>query len=106
MNSKLAIAVYKPKEGKEKEMMSILKDHLPLLKRLNLISDKTGFLARSSDGSFIEIFEWRGEEEKIIAHSHPELKPVWDKMTEICDFPSLSELPEAGHNFPNFEVLD
>ena len=106
MQSKLTIAIYKPKSDRDDEMLEVLKSHTPLLKELGLISNKPAYLARSSNGHIIEIFEWLNEEAKVIAHSHPLLQPVWSKMMEICEFPSFSELPESASSFPNFETIN
>ncbi len=101
----LAFAMYKPKKGKEQEMKDILKDHLPTLRKYELITDKGHFFAQSADGTLIEIFEWASDEAKKAAHEHPAIMQMWGKMMPICDFPAMKDLPEAAKSFPNFELL-
>jgi len=103
---KLAFAMYQPKKGKEDELRRILKDHLPTLKKYELITDKGSFFAKSSNGTFIEIFEWASDEAKTVAHQHPAIMQLWGKMMPICDFPTMKDLPEATKSFPNFELVD
>ena len=101
----LVFAMYKPKKGKEKELGALLKDHLPTLKKYELITGKDAFFAKSSNGTFIEIFEWASEEAKTVAHQHPAIMQIWGKMMPICDFPAMKDLPEAAKSFPNFELV-
>ena len=102
----LAFAMYKPKEGKEEELRILLKDHLPTLRQNQLIADTGSFFAKSTDGTFIEIFEWVSEEAKTAAHHHPAIREIWNKMMPICDFPAMKDLPEAAKSFPGFELVE
>lgn len=101
----LAIALYKPAEGQTDELMLILHDHLPTLRRLGYATERPGVLARSSDGTVLEIFEWASDGAKAAAHQHPDIRALWARMMPICTFPSLSELPEAEKPFPNFTLV-
>jgi hypothetical protein len=105
-NKILAFAMYKPNEGKEDELNEILKSHLPVLKEYGLISDQAPYTVRSSDGTIIEIFEWKDEESKAIAHQHPAMRSLWGRMMGICTFPAMSDLPEGKKSFPGFSVLE
>jgi len=105
MSTKLAMAMYKPKEGKSAELKAILKDHIPMLQKLELISANTAYMVESQNGTVIEIFEWMDDSAKDVAHKHPAVRAIWGKMMDICSFPHLQDLPEAKHSFPNFSVL-
>lgn len=98
----IAIALYRPKAGKAKELEALVERHIPTLRQLELVTDRPSVLARSQDGTLIEIFEWRSGEAIGKAHTHPKLAQVWEAMGAIADFPSLSSLPEANGRFPNF----
>jgi Mg2+/citrate symporter len=101
----MAFATYKPHEGKENELMTIVKAHLPMLRRLGLASAKEGYLAQAMDGTIIEVFEWASPDAVKQAHTHPEVSKVWDEMTAVADFNPMNELQEAERPFPGFAVL-
>jgi hypothetical protein len=104
-NSSLALAMYKPTEGNAEKLKEILKDHIPTLRKYELIADGTAYMVQSADGTIIEVFEWINNEAKNTAHEHPAIRTIWGKMEGICEFPGLQDLPEAKRPFPNFEIL-
>ena len=63
-------------------------------------------LARSRDGTYVEIFEWRSHGAKEAAHQHPSVAAIWEAMAEIADLLPLASLAEAQAPFPNFSVLN
>ena len=101
----LAIAAYKPKEGQEEALMELVRRHLPTLRELQLATDKTGYLSRSTDGTVIEVFEWTSTNAINAAHQHPAMVDIWEKMAIVADFPPMSALPEANRPFPGFEII-
>jgi quinol monooxygenase YgiN len=105
-NSIMAMALYRPHPGKEKELLEILKNQVPTLRKEGLVTDRQEMLLQAQDGTYIEIFEWVSEEAKNKAHELPAvMKDIWEKMMEIAEFPSLSELKESDTPFPGFKVV-
>ena len=105
MSNQMAFAIYKPKEGKADELMDLVKKHLPKLQEYGLVTDRDAYLAQSSDGSIIEVFEWAGPDASRRAHEHPAIAAIWEGMGAVADFPALETLPEAGSRFPNFAMV-
>jgi hypothetical protein len=104
-DSTLAIAMYKPTEGNAKKLIEILKEHIPTLRKYELITNKSAYMVQSADGTVLEIFEWTNEKAKEVAHEHPAIRTIWGKMEGICEFPALKDLPEAHRPFPNFKII-
>ena len=101
-----AMPMYKAtNEENHDKLLKILEKHVPTLREFELIDDSPAFLLQSDDGTIIETFEWKNEETKQAAHEHPAIRTLWGEMEGICDFPSLSDLPESNNRFPNFKVL-
>jgi len=98
-------AMYKPTSGNEEQLRSILEDHIPTLRKYELIIDHTAYMLQSEDGTIIEVFEWANEKAIEVAHEHPAIRTIWGKMEGICEFPSMRDLPEADQRFPNFSIL-
>ncbi|HEV2365453.1 MAG TPA: hypothetical protein VGS12_14785 [Caulobacteraceae bacterium] len=103
--AEMVIAVYRPKPGKEAELMELAREHVPFLRRLGLASDRPCLAMRAKDGAIVEVFEWRdGAVEK--AHSHPEVQAMWARYGEVCEYSPIADLAEAKHPFSDFEPLD
>ena len=104
-DARLSIVAYRPKPGKEAEVISLPKEHTPFLRSLGLATEREAVLATASEGTVIEVFEWvEGGIEK--AHSHARLMKPWGRFSATCDFVPLNTLEECGMVFPNFFPLD
>ena len=103
---KIWIAMYRPHEGKDEALRALITEHYPTLKRLELITDRPPIVAKSADGTYLEICEWREEDSAKKAHEHPEVARIWEAMSKIADFPVLAGLEEANKQFPHFEPQD
>lgn len=105
-NQLYAMPMYKATSAENQEkLIEILKKHIPTLREYELITDSPAYMLESANGAIIETFEWKDEKAKKIAHEHPAIRTIWGAMEGICEFPSLSELPESKGRFPNFKVL-
>lgn len=98
----VVIAMYRPKEGKLKELEALVHKHFPTLKEYGLTTDRDPYIGRSSDGTILEIFEWISQEAAQKAHDHPAVAKIWEAMAVVCDFGRLEQLPEAKNRFPHF----
>ena len=96
---------YRPKAGRECELLDLVKDHVPFLRRLGLATDRQATAMRGKDGVIVEVFEW---EEGAIASAHENLdvQALWGKFAAVCDYIPLHELPEAKDMFAQFEPID
>lgn len=99
----VVIAMYRPKEGKVKELESLVHKHFPTLKEYGLTTNREPYLGRSTDGTILEIFEWVSNEAAQKAHDHPAVAKIWEAMAVVCDFGRLEQLPEAKNRFPHFQ---
>ena len=101
-----AIAAYRPKKGKERLFREVLKDHLPILRKERLVTDRPSYLMRASDGTFVEVFEWKSGAAIEQAHQNPAVRAMWARFDEACTYESLANLKESKDTFANFEAVD
>lgn len=106
MKPEIVFALYHPHEGRDGELEALLGEHLPVLRRLELVTDRPSILVKAKNRTYIEIFEWRSKEAAGVAHEHPEVARVWEAMGRIADFPGLDSLEEAAGKFPHFEPVN
>ena len=101
------MAMYKPTNAEnQNKLVEILKKHIPALRKYELIKDTTAFMLKSENGTIIQTWEWESEKAMQVAHEHPAIRTIWGELEGICEFTSLSDLPESKSRFPNFKVLE
>lgn len=106
MKPEIVFALYRPHEGKDAALRALIAQHLPVLRKLELITDRPAVLVKSKNGTYVEIFEWKSSEAAKLAHQHPEVAAVWEAMGEVCEYPVLTTLEEAEKQFPHFEPVE
>lgn len=106
MSPEVVFALYRPHPGKDAELQALIKQHVPTLRRVELITDRPVVLVRAKDGTYIEVFEWRTADSSRIAHEHPEVAKVWEAMGKIADFPALDSLEESKSRFTHFTPVE
>jgi quinol monooxygenase YgiN len=102
MSALVTMALYQAHEGKEKQLNEILKNHIKTLEAEDLITSTKPIRAKASNGTVIEIFEWKSEQAKDAAHESSVVMKIWNEIMEVADIKSLTSLDEAKHPFPNF----
>ena len=100
----LVIVAYRPKPGSGPALEALVRDHVPRLRRLGLVTDRAPVIARAGDGSVVEVFEWR-EGAVDRAHGLPEVHALWGEFAEVCDYAPLRDLAEAADLFATFAPL-
>ncbi len=105
MKPEVVFALYRPHPGKDADLRRLIAQHLPVLRRLELVTERPALLVRAQDGTYVEVFEWRSEESAELAHEHPEVAAVWERMAEVADFPTLDSLAESKQRFSHFEPI-
>jgi quinol monooxygenase YgiN len=57
----IVICAFRPRKGKEQDLLGVIRDHMPTLRSQNLITDRTSIVGRAADGTIIEVFEWKNQ---------------------------------------------
>jgi len=92
---------YRPKPGKEDELLDLIKKHGPALQSTGLIIGGLPVIYRATDKRsgekfFIETFSWRDEDAPEAAHQMPEVMAVWEPMTPILAGMQLAVVEGVG----------
>lgn len=103
--SDIVIVAYRAKPGRDQDLLALLKDHAPQLRRLGLATERESVLMRASDGTFIEVFEW-ADGAIDAAHADPAVQAMWAEYAKVCDYVPLSELKECADLFAGFKPAD
>jgi len=58
----LVICCFRPQPGKADDLLKVIREHMPTLRSQDLITDRPAYAMRATDGTIIEVFEWKSEE--------------------------------------------
>lgn len=103
---RITFAIYRPKAGKETQLMKLVEEHLPILKSQALVTDRRPIVMQAKDKSIIEVFEWKSRKAIDDAHTNPEVQKLWGKFGEVCDFESPKNIAEFSEMFSEFEAIN
>jgi hypothetical protein len=102
---RFVIAVYRPKAGREAQLLGAVRRHAGVLRAEGLITHRPAYLMRASDGTVIEVFEWESTAAIERAHSNPAVQALWAEFGEACDYVPVGSVAEAQQIFSEFEAL-
>ena len=104
-NGVIVIVAYRPKSGKEQELLELVRSRVPTLRNEGLVTNREPTIMRARDGTIIEVSEWKSHEAIDAAHKNPNVLAMWNKFFAICDCVPLKTLAEAQEMFAGFEPL-
>jgi quinol monooxygenase YgiN len=103
---RIVIGVYAPKAGQYEALLELVKQHVPLLRKLDLATIRPATVMRSAqDQVILEMFEWKSPEAMEAAHQHPDVLAMWDQFAALSDYRPLASLLETHDLFAEFEPL-
>jgi hypothetical protein len=94
------IVTYVPKQGKEAELLALVKQHEPALRKVGLVTAEPfkvwrAFDIRKGRVSFIEYFQWKDGNASDTAHQTPEVMAVWEPMGPVLEELTICEVEPA-----------
>ena len=106
MSGVCVIVAYRPKPGKEQELLTLVRARVPTLDKEGLVTERAPVIMRAKDGTIIEVSEWKSQEAIDAAHKNANVLAMWEKFFAVCDFVPLKTLAEADEMFAGFEPID
>jgi hypothetical protein len=101
----IVIVAYKPKAGKEADLLQLTREHVPLLRAEGLATNHPVTTCQAKDGTVVEVFEWEaGGVER--AHSNPAVLKLWERYASACDYVPLTSLSESSTQFASFTPIE
>jgi len=102
MQPKIVISLYKPHEGKEKELEDRILHHVEALIELGVVSYRPRLVFKSANGTYIELLERTVPKSD---DSFQSLRQLRESMADVCEIKTLADIPEAHRTFPDFEEV-
>ena len=106
MKGIIVIVAYRPKPGKETELLELVRNRVPTLRKEGLVTDRKPTIMRARHSTIIEVSEWKSQEAIDAAHKNPNVLAMWDKFFKLCDCVPLKSLREAEEMFAGFEPIE
>jgi len=103
---RIVIVGYKPKPGCEAELEALCITHHPRLLAEDLVTDRAPVLMRATDGTIVEVFEWKSDAAMASAHSNPAVLQMWEEYAACSDYIPLKDLAETSELFATFAPID
>ena len=90
------IVTYVPKQGKEAELLALVKKHEKALRKVGLITEEPfrvwkAFDIRKQRVQYIEYFVWKDGRGSDTAHQTPEVMAVWEPMGPVLEDMTICE---------------
>ena len=105
MSGIVVVVAYRPKAGKEAELLELVRGRVPALGKEGLVTDRVPVIMRAKDDTIIEVYEWKSHQAIEEAHKNPRVLAMWDKFFTVCDCVPLKTVPEAETMFAGFEPI-
>ena len=105
MSGVIVIVAYRPKPGKEKELLELVRSRVPTLRKEDLVTDRVPTIMRAGDGTIIEVSEWKSQDAIDAAHKNPNVLAMWNKFFAVCECVPPNTLAEASEMFAGFEPI-
>jgi quinol monooxygenase YgiN len=103
---RVVIVAYRPKPGQQDALRALVREHVPRLRAVGLVTDRVPIAMEGKDGTVLEVFEWASAEAIQAAHTHPVVARLWEEFGKACDYLPLAQVAEASQMFADFTPLD
>lgn len=97
------IVIYRPKDGRENDLLDLVKKHWPAARKAGLATDDPARVWKATDKrtgkiSILERFFWADADSSSRAHHTPAVQAVWGPMDEVLEDMTILVIEEvAGH---------
>ena len=102
---RIAIVGYKPKPGKSDALKRLAENHVQRLRAEGLVTSRNPIIMEASDGTVIEVFEWKSKAAIEAAHKNPVVQAMWKEYAAVCDYVPVASVEEAKQLFAEFAPL-
>jgi|SRR5580704_4814789 hypothetical protein len=101
----ISVACYRPKAGCEEALLELVRNHLPPLRSLGLVTERPSIVMHTADGTIVEVFEWVSQEAIAGAHQNQAVINLWKRFEAVCSYETPANLSEFQKVFAHFEPV-
>ena len=86
----LAIAIIRPFDGREHEVLEVLREFYVVLAQKGYSSDEL-FREEAFSPRLFNFRRWKSAETRRQAYEDPDIHPYWQKLSQICEVEKVYE---------------
>jgi hypothetical protein len=101
----ISFAAFRPHAGRDADLLEVIGNRLPLLRRLGLATEREHIVVRTSSGIIMEVSEWASEEAVASAHKTPEVLAMWERFDGCSQYVTPNDANEFEKMFPTFQAV-
>lgn len=101
-HAQIVIVAYRPKPGKQKQLVELVSRHHGLLFREGLVTDRKPICMKADDGCIVEVFEWVSAQAVEQAHQNERVTEMWQAFDDACDYVPIAQVKGADQIFSSF----
>jgi len=101
----IAVACYKPRPGREADLLDLVRNHQAPLLAEGLVTNRVPIVMRCANGTIVEVFEWVSQDAIAGAHTNPAVLNLWKKFEAVCWYETPANLPEFQNMFSHFTPI-
>jgi hypothetical protein len=98
--------VYRPRPGRETEVLAHLRDEVAMLRARGHITARPAAICRSARGEYLVVAEWATERSVDDAHADDVILEVWRRKELLVEYLAPCELGGSDVPFASFDVLE
>jgi len=102
----MVIVAYRQRPGKQALLLALTNEHLSVLREQHLATERQSYAMQASDGTVIEVFEWKSKEAITAAHTNPAVLNMWERYAEACEYVPLANVKECSDMFAEFVPIE
>jgi hypothetical protein len=102
----MVIVAYRPRPGKQALLLALTHEHLGAPRAASLATERPSYAMQASDGTVIEVFEWKSKEAITAAHTRSSRAEDVGKYAEACEYVPLANVKECSDTFAEFVPIE
>jgi hypothetical protein len=105
MATELVLAAYRPRPGRDEELVRLLHDDVATLRRRGDATARPAPLIRTERGELLVVLVWASEHAVGDAHEDPEVVELWRRKDQLAEYIGPRELAGAEAPFARWAVV-
>ena len=98
MPSRISLAAYRPRSGRDAELLEVFEAEFACLRAGGHVTDRPVPICRTDRGEYLAILEWSSDHAVDDAHQDAEVVRVWARKAEVAEYMAPRDL--AGSDVP------
>jgi hypothetical protein len=106
MPSRLSLSAYRPRPGREDEVLAHLRHEVATLRQRGHITSRPVPICRTGRGEYLVVAEWATDLSVDEAHADEVILEVWRRKEQLVEYLGPADLDGSDVPFASYDVLE